>query len=104
MQASGERRRVLHRRPRLCIVPIHWAGYVCMLRVYICIAQYRIGRIFRYTYIETFKHLQNNSRPEIYIYIVKFRAIERTRKLASLAIILDMKYVYKLKRFSLFER
>ena len=23
MQASGERRRVLHRRPRLCIVPIH---------------------------------------------------------------------------------
>ena len=23
MQASGERRRVLHRPPRLCIVPIH---------------------------------------------------------------------------------
>ena len=23
MQALGERRRVLHRRPRLCIVPIH---------------------------------------------------------------------------------
>ena len=23
MQASGKRRRILHRRPRLCIVPIH---------------------------------------------------------------------------------
>ena len=42
MQASGEQRRVLHRRPRICM-PDH---YVCTSRVYICIAEYRIGRNF----------------------------------------------------------
>ena len=36
------------------------------------------------------EHLRNDGRPEMYtcIYIYKFRAIERTRKLISLAIII----------------
>ena len=38
----------IRRWPRFCM-PIHWVGYVCALRVYICIAEYRIGRMFGYT-------------------------------------------------------
>ena len=45
--ALGERTRVLHWRFYI-IVPIHLARYVCTLRVYICIAEYHIGWLFRY--------------------------------------------------------
>ena len=44
-------------------MPIHSAGYVCALRVYICIAEYRIGRIFRYKY-KHLEHLRHDVRPE----------------------------------------
>ena len=49
-EASGERRRVLHRRPRLCILPITLVLYAFIF----AFAEYLIGRIFRYMYIETF--------------------------------------------------
>ena len=43
-------------------------------RLYICIAEYRIGRIFRDTYIETLilEHLRNDGRPKI-VYIILYK-------------------------------
>ena len=55
MQASGERRRVLHRRPSKGVFYIGGHGFVCKIiepvsfARYICIAEYRSEQIFRYT-------------------------------------------------------
>ena len=43
MQASSERRRVLHRWPRLCIVPIHSAGYVWALAFIFALRNITLG-------------------------------------------------------------
>ena len=61
----GERTRVLHRLfyIQYCANSLTWLR----LHVYICIAEYRIGWIFRYTY-KYLEHLRNDGRPEIYIY------------------------------------
>ena len=41
--------------------------------------KYNIRQIFRYTQ-KHLKHLRNDVRPEIYIYIVKIRTVEQTEE------------------------